>query len=129
MASAGTNAAVRRLHDRQSAQLRAVRGLEVAAGRVTAAQERRAVVVAELDAAVAAARAGRDVAVAVLADLLGEDGAAEVTDVAVADVRAARRRADPAAVRAATEAAHRPERRGRQRAGESPGGRPSAAGG
>ncbi|MEV6925516.1 hypothetical protein AB0M46_13600 [Dactylosporangium sp. NPDC051485] len=120
MAGVGTNAAVQRLRDRQAAQLRAVDAFEAAAGRVLASQERRAAAVARLDATVAAAGTDRDVALVVLADLVGDDAAAEVTGVPVAEVRIARRRAEVDAVRAGVAAVRQaPGRSGR---GRRPGG-------
>ncbi|MEV6923994.1 hypothetical protein AB0M46_05700 [Dactylosporangium sp. NPDC051485] len=101
MASRGVNAAVARLREVQSAQRRAAGVVGRAQADVSAVVARRVAVLAKLGADEADARAALDVALVVLADLVGDGTAAATADVPVVEVRAARRRADRAAVRAA----------------------------
>lgn len=78
-----------------------MRAVEQAAGTVQDAERRRREVVARLDLEVGTAAAAHGLAVAVLATVLRDDGlAADLTGVDVARVRAFRRGADGAAVRA-----------------------------
>ncbi|MBM0230521.1 hypothetical protein JNW91_00700 [Micromonospora sp. STR1_7] len=101
MASKTGNDATRALRRRQELELRAVRAVEQAAGTVQDAERRRREVVARLDQEVGTAAAAHELAVAVLATVLRDDGlAADLTGVDVARVRAYRRSADGAAVRA-----------------------------
>jgi hypothetical protein len=104
MASRGTNDVARRLQQRQAAARRAATAVGRAAAAVSAVEERRAALLEQLSADAVSARSGLDVALVVLADLVGEDGASEVADAPVSEIRAARRRADGAAVREAAAA-------------------------
>ncbi|MCZ7379719.1 hypothetical protein [Micromonospora sp. WMMC250] len=89
------------LRRRQELELRAVRAVEQAAGTVQDAERRRREAVARLDQEVGTAAAAHGLAVAVLATVLRDDGlAADLTGVDVARVRAFRRGADGAVVRA-----------------------------
>ncbi|MEV1319443.1 hypothetical protein AB0J14_25565 [Micromonospora arborensis] len=101
MASKTGNDATRALRRRQELELRAVRAVEQAAGTVQDLERRRSEVVARLDQEVGTAAAEHGLAVVVLATVLRDDGlAADLTGVDVARVRAFRRGADGAAVRA-----------------------------
>lgn len=78
-----------------------MRAVEQAAGTVQDLERRRSEVVARLDQEVGTAAAEHGLAVVVLATVLRDDGlAADLTGVDVARVRAFRRGADGAAVRA-----------------------------
>ncbi len=98
MASRSVNDAVARLRAMQRAQGRALRLVGRALADVSAVSERRSVVLAQLGADESAARAGLDVALVVLADVVGDGAAAALTVLSQAEVRAARRRADRGAV-------------------------------
>ncbi|MGI5238660.1 hypothetical protein [Dactylosporangium sp. CA-139066] len=91
-------AAVRRLRAAQAAQRRAAAMVGRAQDEVSALAARRADVLARLGREEAAARGGFDVALVVLAGLVGDAVAALTADVPEAEVRAARRRADGDAV-------------------------------
>jgi hypothetical protein len=96
--------ALNELLTQQRAEQTAVRMVAGAAAAVAEAKERRAAGLAKLDAAVAGAEREHDVAVAVLAVLLGDDDtAASVVGVELAAVRAARRRASRELVDASVE--------------------------
>ncbi|GAA3250787.1 hypothetical protein ACFO1B_44020 [Dactylosporangium siamense] len=101
MASRGVNTAVARLREVQAAQRRAAAVVGRRQADVSAVAERRAAVLAQLGQEATETRAALDVALVVLADLVGDATAAGTADVPVTEVRAARRRADRDAVRAA----------------------------
>src|SRR4051812_31555019 len=69
MASDSTNQAIEQMRRRHSAQESALRAVAVARGAVEKAQDRRAVELGRLDAAVSEAERGHDEALAVLAEL------------------------------------------------------------
>ncbi|GAA4259829.1 hypothetical protein [Dactylosporangium darangshiense] len=122
MASRGVNAAVARLREVQAAQRRAAAVVGRRQADVSAVVERRAVVLAQLGQEEAEARAALDVALVVLADLVGDATAAGTADVPVSEVRAARRRADRGAVRAAGAAVREGWPRGGSGAADDEGG-------
>ncbi|RSM47790.1 hypothetical protein DMB66_47545 [Actinoplanes sp. ATCC 53533] len=93
MASKMTNKAVERLKARQAAERVALEAAAEAAAAVGRAVERRSVEVARLDAAVADAERGADVALAVLASLVPADVAAVLTEETPARVRLGQQRA------------------------------------
>jgi hypothetical protein len=100
MASDSTNQAIEQMRRRHAAQESALRAVAVARGAVEKAQDRRAVELGRLDAAVSEAERGHDEALAVLAELVP---AAEVADYAgepVTRVREAQRRASAEVVSA-----------------------------
>jgi len=110
MASKETNAAVARLREqddaeqrelraRQAARKRALAAVEAGQAAVTAAERERDTVTARLNAAVADAHAGFDLAVAVLARLsLSVERVAELVGPSVVEVRRALQRAPKAEV-------------------------------
>ncbi|MFG2042223.1 hypothetical protein [Dactylosporangium sp. NPDC048998] len=91
-------AAVRRLRAAQAAQRRAAALVGRAQDEVSAVAARRAEALGRLGREEAAARGGLDVALVVLAELVGDSVAALTADVPEVEVRAARRRADGEAV-------------------------------
>ncbi|SRR6266545_5245069 len=105
MASRTTNSSIEKLRERhaaeqaarlaqQRAEAAAVDLVGVAGVAVEAARSRRAAALAALDAEVVNAERGHDVALTVLAVLLGDDeAAASIAEVDVTAVRTARRRA------------------------------------
>jgi hypothetical protein len=102
MARAATNDVVSRLRSRHERERAAAGAVAQAAGAVESARQRRADALARLDADLAAAVGGHDVAVAVLASLLNDDGqTAEIAGVQEGAVRAIRRRVAAVEVRAA----------------------------
>ncbi|MBQ1052475.1 hypothetical protein KBX50_28995 [Micromonospora sp. C51] len=101
MASKTGNTAVVALRQRQELELRAVKAVEQTAGALDEAQRRRREALARLDEEAASVVAAHELAVAVLSTVLRDDDlAAALTGVDVARVRAYRRGADHAAVRA-----------------------------
>ena len=93
MASKTTNNAIEALERRHAAERTALKAATDAGAAVRRAQERRAVELARLDAVVAEAEQGADVALAVLASLVALDVAAMLTDETPARVRQGQQRA------------------------------------
>ena len=93
MASKTTNKAIEALERRHAAERAALKTATDAGAAVRRAQERRAVELARLDAVVAEAEQGADVALAVLASLVALDVAAMLTEEAPARVRQGQQRA------------------------------------
>src|SRR4051794_13008642 len=93
MASKTTNKAVEALKARHAAERTALEAASEAGAAVGRAVQRRAAEVARLDAAVAEAERGADVALAVLASLVPPDVAAALTEETPARVRLGQQRA------------------------------------
>ena len=93
MASKGTNKAIEALERRHVAERTALKAATDAGAAVRRAQERRAAELARLDAVVAEAEQGADVALAVLASLVALDVAAMLTEETPARVRQGQQRA------------------------------------
>ena len=93
MASKGTNKAIEALERRHVAERAALKAATDAGAAVRRAQERRVAELARLDAAVAEAETGADVALAVLASLVAPDVAAVLTEETPARVRMGQQRA------------------------------------
>lgn len=93
MASKTTNKAIEALERRHAAERTALKAAADAGAAVRRAQERRAAELARLDAVVAEAEQGADVAFAVLASLVTLDVAAMLTEETPARVRQGQQRA------------------------------------
>ena len=93
MASKGTNKAIEALDRRHEAERAALKAATEAGAAVRRAQDRRAAELARLDAVVVEAEQGADVALAVLASLMGPEVAAVLTEETVARVRLGQQRA------------------------------------
>jgi hypothetical protein len=93
MASKTTNKAIEALERRHAAERTALKAATDAGAAVRRAQERRAAELARLDAVVAEAEQGADVALAVLASLVAPDVAAMLTEETPARVRQGQQRA------------------------------------
>jgi hypothetical protein len=93
MASKSTNKAIEALERRHVAERTALKAATDAGAAVRRAQERRAAELARLDAVVAEAEQGADVALAVLASLVAPDVAALLTEETPARVRQGQQRA------------------------------------
>jgi hypothetical protein len=93
MASKGTNKAIEALARRHEAERAALKAATDAGAVVRRAQDRRAAELARLDAAVAEAERGADVALAVLASLMAIEVAALLTEETPARVRLGQQRA------------------------------------
>jgi hypothetical protein len=88
-----TNSAIEALERRHTAERAALKAATDAGAVVRRAQERRAVELARLDEVVVETERGADVALAVLASLMGPDVAAVLTEETVARVRLGQQRA------------------------------------
>lgn len=88
-----TNGAIEALRRRHIAERAALKAATDAGAVVRRAQDRRAVELARLDAVVAAAERGADVALAVLASLMATEVAAVLTEETPARVRLGQQRA------------------------------------
>ena len=131
MASKTTNSAIEALERRHTAERAALKAAADAGAAVRRAQERRAAELARLDAVVAEAERGADVALAVLASLMAPDVAAVLTQETPARVRLGQQRASAEEVSARvselSDGAPVVRRRGRPRgSGRSGGGTASA---
>jgi hypothetical protein len=136
MASKTTNSAIEALERRHTAERAALKAATDAGAAVRRAQERRSAELARLDAVVAEAERGADVALAVLASLMATEVAAVLTEKTPARVRLGQQRAsvDEVNVRVAelTDGAPVARRRGRPRGSGRPASdaaTPGAAGG
>jgi hypothetical protein len=139
MASRTTNASIEKLRERhaaeqaarlaqQRAEAAAVDLVGAAGAAVEAVRSRRADALAALDAEVVTVERGHEVALTVLAMLLGDDeAAASIAGVDVTAIRTARRRAPREEVDAAVKAVRSARPSGRRRGGRPDGRRVSAA--
>lgn len=132
MSSKTTNSAIEALERRHAAERAALKAATDAGAVVRRAQERRAAELARLDAVVAEAERGADVALAVLATLMAADVTAVLTQESPARVRLGQQRASVEDVNARigelTDGAPVVRRRGRPRgSGRSARGEASAA--